>query len=66
MQPAKMTHMTSTARQTNVIVNPIRRRSRPTGARPAEGSRTLALRVNSPTGLSALETYYAGLNALPQ
>src|ERR1700722_2611075 len=36
MQPAKMTHMTCTARKTKVMVDPVQPRSRPMARAPAE------------------------------
>src|ERR1700722_2341053 len=36
MQPAKMTHMTCTARKTKVMVDPVQPRSRPIARAPAE------------------------------
>src|ERR1700733_14774549 len=51
IQPAKMMHMTSTAHQTKVIVNPFE--GMPDGARQDEGMRKGPLRVNSPSQAGA-------------
>src|SRR5580698_7127874 len=51
IQPAKMMHMTSAARQTKVIVNHFN--GMPDGVRPGEGWRTRPLRVNSPSQAGA-------------
>jgi hypothetical protein len=65
MQPAKMTHMTSTARQTNVISTPfgVDRAQRGVPGRRVAYARSPRQLAH---GRSALEGHYAGLNALLQ